>query len=73
MTWRYQLTRETVDGETEYAIREVYFDADGGVSWTKNPITITADSQEGIAETLMRIRTDIKRGGALDITEEGTE
>ena len=39
MTWRYRVTRGTThrfDGTTGnfYAIREVYTDSDGGISWT---------------------------------------
>lgn len=69
MTWRYQLTKETINGHDEYAVREVYFDDEGNLtSWTKDPITLTGDSQQEILEDLIRIRTDIKRGGVLDIT-----
>ena len=67
MTWRYQLTRQTVGEETQYAIREVYLDGDRVTGWTANPIRITGDRPEDITEMLMRIRTDMKRGGVLDI------
>ncbi len=68
MNWRYQLTKETVDGHEQFAVREVYFDDDGKVSWTQDPIQIVGDSEQDITETLIRIRTDVKRGGVLDIS-----
>lgn len=34
MTWRYCVTREEVGGEIMYAIRELYTDTDGSLSWT---------------------------------------
>lgn len=73
MTWRYQLTRQEVDGETEYAIRELYIDADGRTGWTKNPIRLVGDGPEGITEMLMRIRADMKRGGVMDIPADTEE
>lgn len=68
MTWRYQLTKEKIDGDERFAVREIYFDDDGGVSWTREPIQIVGDSERAITETLIRIRTDVKRGGVLDIS-----
>ena len=55
MTWRYRVTRGAMhhfDGTTGYfyAIREVYTDADGGVSWT------TGVYPRG--ETLAELRAD---------------
>lgn len=49
MTWRYRVTRGTThhfDGSTEdfYAIREVYTDSDGSLSWTVDAMAPTGDS-----------------------------
>jgi len=58
MTWRYRVTRGTThhfDGTTRdfYAIREVYTDSDGGVSWT-------AGEAYPCGETLAELRADFE-------------
>lgn len=58
MTWRYRVTRGTThhfDGTTEdfYAIREVYTDSDGGVSWS-------VDEASPYGETLAELRADFE-------------
>lgn len=58
MTWRYRVTRGTThhfDGTTGdfYAIREVYTDQDGGLSWT-------ADGARPSGATLGELRIDFQ-------------
>ena len=58
MTWRYRVTRGTThhfDGTTEdfYAIREVYTDSGGSISWT-------ADEVSPRGETLAELRADFE-------------
>lgn len=58
MTWRYRVTRGTTHrfgGTTEdfYAIREVYTDSDGGVSWS-------VDEASPYGTTLEELRADFE-------------
>lgn len=58
MNWRYRVTREAThhfDGKTGdfYAIRDVYTDSDGGVSWN-------ADEAFPHGETLAELRADFE-------------
>ena len=53
MTWRYCITRERLDdGSIHYALREVYTDDDGSLSWTANPITASGETWQEIANDL---------------------
>jgi hypothetical protein len=55
--WDYRLTRETVDGEHYYSIREVFFTADGvAILWDEEP-TDVSQSVEGIRAILVRMLT----------------
>lgn len=57
MSWNYRVTRERVEAEEgttyEYAIREVYYRADGSVkAWSVEPVTARGDSWRGVVDDL---------------------
>ena len=56
MTWNHRVTKATVDGETVYEIREVYYDLpdSDGIGWTQNAST-------PYGQTLDELRTDLQR------------
>ena len=69
MSWHYRPTVEYTDDGPVYAMREVYYDDEGNVTgWTANPATITGDSLEDLAETIILMRADQRRRPLLDIT-----
>ena len=69
MSWHYRPTVEHTDDGPVYAMREVYYDDEGNVTgWTANPATITGDSLEELAETIILMRADQRRLPLLDIT-----
>lgn len=63
-TWRYALTKESVDW---YAIREIYIDDNGGLSWTKDAIDVTGNTPAEIAETL-KLMAECVQKPILDLT-----
>jgi hypothetical protein len=53
--WNYRMTVQTVDGEEEWAVRELYYGADGTVQmWSQNP-------EHPRGETLAELRLDMDR------------
>lgn len=53
MTWNYRVTRQLTDDGNIYAIREVYYRADGTIrAWS-------ADPRDPFGETLDEIKTDL--------------
>lgn len=67
-TWRYCITRERVDDETEaFAIREVYTHPDGGLSWSADPIAPHGETWWEIADDVVRMAGAIS-GRMLDLT-----
>lgn len=38
MTWNHRVMKHEEDGVTLYTIREVFYEDDGGISWTAEPI-----------------------------------
>ena len=51
-TWRYAMTREQIDGEDFFTIREVYTGPDGALSWTECSIAPCGDSWTECANDL---------------------
>lgn len=37
MSWDYRVVRTTLDGDTRWAIHEVFYKRDGSVGWTETP------------------------------------
>ena len=66
-TWRYALSREHLDGDDAFFIREIYEDTDGGLSWSENPIAPTGSSWWEIADDLTRMSGACSRT-VLDLT-----
>lgn len=68
-TWRYCISREReyLDGSDYFAIREVYEDADGQLSWTEDAIKPEGATWQDIANTLALIGKAVN-GGVLDLT-----
>lgn len=70
LTWRYCITRElNSDGSNLFAVREVYEDEKGELSWTENPITPMGEDWKDIANTLALMGNSIG-GYVLDLTLE---
>ena len=72
--WNHRVTKATIDGETVYEIREVYYDlptTSDGIGWTQ-------DASAPYGETLDELRQDLERMLAaldkpvIDIDEEGS-
>jgi hypothetical protein len=53
MTWRYCITRTTTPDGYWHEIREVYFDGDGGLSWTQDEVAASG-------ETLDEVKWDLE-------------
>jgi hypothetical protein len=51
-TWRYGVTREMVDGEESWSIREVYIGSDGQIFWTYDPIPAVEMSWRDLSKAL---------------------
>jgi hypothetical protein len=47
MSWNYRIVKKKYEHEVMYGIHEVYYDEDGSVSWTKNPIPAMNSVLEG--------------------------
>jgi hypothetical protein len=58
--WSYRATKKTIDGEVEWAVREVYFDNAGhAVGWTGDAIAPTGDNLDELRESLRRMLSGI--------------
>jgi hypothetical protein len=65
--WAYRAARQTIDGEVEWSVREVYFDTeDVALGWTLDAIAPTGDTREELAETLRRMILGLEHD-ALDL------
>ena len=56
--WNHRVVRHRAGTELEYlAIHEAYYgiDSEDDVSWTKNPVSVTGETVEGLRETLERM------------------
>lgn len=77
--WAYALTRQSTDDETQYAIRELYFDAAGNVvTWTVGPAHPTGDTVGELQADLQAMDSasmsprvfDIDAGEFVDVDPE---
>lgn len=66
MKWWYQATKDVVEGEVVYAVREVY----EGLGWTERPVYPQGDTKEELLTCLKWMREDVAKRPVLDITEE---
>ncbi len=57
MSWNYRVCSYTVDGQTLYAIREVYYHADGNVKGVGAALTGDWTTPDDVRETLDRMRS----------------
>ena len=61
MTWHYQLMKHTEpDDHVWYAVHE------GTNTYTKSPVRVRGDDEEGIVRMLEHILDDIKKHGVKD-------
>lgn len=55
-TWNYRLTVQTVDGEDEWAVREIYYDETGTpVNWSASSVAASGSSWLACADELSRM------------------
>lgn len=66
-SWCYRITRERIDGEDFYTIREVYTGRDGGLSWTEDAIAASGESWMECADALS-LMTRALSSDVLDLT-----
>lgn len=68
MTWSYALTRRTVRGEVEYAVREIYYDTHGNVvGWSDDPDAAVGETIEDTVASMHRILAAAQSGRVFDI------
>ncbi len=66
--WSYGVTRQTVDGETIYAIRELYFAHPGELTaWSNHVAPVAGETPEELWTVLERMREAFESGHFLDI------
>ena len=70
MTWNYQVMAHQDDdiNEPYYAIHEYYQDFD---CYTENPVSIDADSVEGLKWILRTMLEDIEKHGIKEYKKDG--
>ena len=67
--WHYQVmyhkykTANALTGEGYYAVHEQFVLDDGAVTWTENPVELTAWSIEDLKKSLMLMLNDIDKHG----------
>jgi len=66
-TWRYCMTRDLVDGEYVFEVREVYTDPDGALSWTEKPASPNGSSWVDCANDIALMSRAVN-GRVLDLT-----
>lgn len=66
-SWRYVVSRVQYDGEDDLQLRELYTDADGGLSWTADPVHVSGESIAEVRDTLERMTAALQRP-FLDLT-----
>ena len=69
MTWNYRVTREVIDGDEHFALREVYYEGDVPASWTAEPVGFEGDSRVEIVASLERALHDARHLGTLHLDE----
>jgi len=68
--WNYRVTKQVVDGETEYAIREVYYGpGPGQLSWTERPAKPSGETKAELKDALEKMLEALPYP-AIDITDE---
>lgn len=71
-SWNFRLTRRTYDGEVQYAIREVYYNADGiPVAATVNPVPVTGETADEVVQDLMRMLAACSEEDVVELDESG--
>jgi hypothetical protein len=55
--WNYRVLRREVNGETELAVHEVYWDGDRITGWTETPATATAETLPELRDVLAKMAT----------------
>lgn len=66
MSWHYQVMRHvTCDGEEYYGVHEYYPRLGKVASWAAEPL-LTADTLDGLKQTLKMIEQDIYKHGVKD-------
>lgn len=66
-TWRYCMTRDLVDGECVFEVREVYTGSDGRLSWTADPVYPNGSSWRDCANDIALMSRAVN-GRVLDLT-----
>lgn len=66
MSWRYLAARETIRGEEEWTIREVYEGTDWS-GWSSNDAAPSGSTLEELREDLRRMLLDIEHRDFLDL------
>jgi hypothetical protein len=68
--WRYGISKNSIDGQTWFEIREFYYDdvSNQVDSWTENPVVpIAAESPEELVRELQMMLDDAKEYKPIDI------
>lgn len=62
-SWDYRVVRRVVDGEVVFGIHEGYYGLGevGSTAWTADPVTIVADSVEGLRTELGHVVAALER------------
>lgn len=55
ISWRWVVSREVHNGEQIFAVRELYTDEKGGLSWSSNPIALVENSFHELAQTHAKV------------------
>lgn len=69
VSWRYVISREIHNGEQIFAVRELYTDEKGGLSWTKDPIALIENSFHELAQVHAKV-LEAMFEPILDLTHE---
>jgi len=67
ITWRYCITREVIDGEDHFTVREVYTSKDGKLSWTEEAIAPRGGTWRDCADDI-GLMTRAVNGRILDLS-----
>ena len=73
MTWNYRvLYHKHAQPEPYHALHEVFYDDNGRPnSYTRDPIDVTAESEQELLRTLARMLGDARRRPALVVGPDG--
>ena len=71
MSWNYRIIFHDIAPESWFGLHEVYYSADGSMSWTEKPISFIADFDEPgrIHDALTRAIHDVERHPILNESE----